>query len=176
MSDHPDAWSPDGTSIIYTRGDGRRGHDLWSVASDGSAEPVEFIVSPQEETGVTVSPDGRWIAYVRQSTGRPEVWVREFQGEGHGEQVTVGGGFRPQWLDERTLLYWARPDGKDTLYRVRLDLDGDEIGVGGPVQVVEFVDRDLDGLDVHPDGRILVRLQPGSGAYNFATVLVGWQD
>jgi hypothetical protein len=81
--------------------------DLWAVSLDtGKAYPV--IESPFDERDAQFSPDGKWIAYSSDESGRPEVYVQPFPGPGGKERLSTNGGTQVRWRrDERELFYVA---------------------------------------------------------------------
>ena len=106
-----DDWSPDGTHILYQVQDPNGNRDLWVLPLAGDRKPMPVVQTPFAEAGGQFSPDGRWIAYVSNETGRNEVWVQPFPGPGAKFQVSAGGGTLPQWRrDGRELLYLGPND------------------------------------------------------------------
>jgi serine/threonine protein kinase/Tol biopolymer transport system component len=107
----PTDWSPDGRRLIVnTRVAtiGEQPRDVWSVSLDsGSAEAI--LSGPFPEYDARISPNGQWLAYVSEETGRPEVSVRAMSGSARRVVVTSGGGSQPVWRrDGHELLYVDR--------------------------------------------------------------------
>jgi eukaryotic-like serine/threonine-protein kinase len=90
-------WSPDGRSIISIRFDERGGRDVWVQTSDGREQERLAISSAADESGARLSPDGKWIAYVSDRSGRQEVWVASFPDGARNLQVSVDGGTSAHW-------------------------------------------------------------------------------
>jgi dipeptidyl aminopeptidase/acylaminoacyl peptidase len=79
--------------------------DSWAISLDGK-EAAAVADSPANESGAKFSPDGRWIAYSSDESGRSEVYVVSFPGFESRRQVSTDGGVLPQWnSDGRTLYY-----------------------------------------------------------------------
>jgi serine/threonine protein kinase len=80
-------------------------------------EPTPFAATPAAERDPAFSPDGRWIAYSSDETGRPEIYVRPFPGPGGKWQVSTGGGRFPAWSRARPELLYAvpTPGGSDIM-------------------------------------------------------------
>jgi Tol biopolymer transport system component len=106
---HPHGWSPDGKELIavqFTGGDS--GTDVVRFVPDATAKPQFIVRTPAREgvEGATLSPDGRWLAYVSNATGDFEVWVQSFAREGNPVRVSPRGGVEPVWArDGRELFY-----------------------------------------------------------------------
>lgn len=92
---------------------------LWSLRRDG--EPERLIVTPASESQAVISPDGRWLAYVSDQTGRFQVYVREFP-SGTSAAVSTDGGEEPMWSRDGRELYFRRGPG---VYAVTLSSNSD---------------------------------------------------
>jgi serine/threonine-protein kinase len=100
-AEFPNSWSPDGRTIAYilvsrlVTGKGER--DVWLVSPDGKQTKRPWLESPYAETAAAFSPDGRWMAYVSDESGRKEVYVRPFAGAGGRIKISSEGGAEPVW-------------------------------------------------------------------------------
>jgi dipeptidyl aminopeptidase/acylaminoacyl peptidase len=108
----PTDWSPDGRRLIVNTRlatIGARDGDVWSVSLEPRG-PAEAILSgPFPEYDARISPDGRWLAYVSEETGQPDVSVRAMSGPPTRLVVSSGGGSQPVWRrDGHELLYIDR--------------------------------------------------------------------
>ena len=87
-----------------------RGFEQWTIAADGSAQPRPFHDTPANELHAALSPEGEWLAYVSDESGRREVYVKPFPAGGSTNPISNGGGTEPIWSrDGRQLFY--RGDG-----------------------------------------------------------------
>ena len=78
--------------------------ELFRLSGDRELEPL--VASPANEMGARISPDGVWLAYVSDESGRDEIWIRPFLGPGTGVPVSADGGVEPVWSrDSRELFY-----------------------------------------------------------------------
>ena len=116
------AWTPDGRRLVYRRGFSGSAGDLLYAAPHPDSTAVVFLETPFEEGLPSLSPDGRWLAYQSDESGRPEVYVRPFPGPGGRVQVSVDGGINPVWAhDGREIFYLD--SGSLVVATVRTDPD-----------------------------------------------------
>jgi serine/threonine-protein kinase len=102
----PGSWAPDGSLLAYVEQHPVTGRDVWLLESDGEARP--FVSSPFDESAPRFSPDGRWVAFVSNETGSPEVYVKATAGSAAPRRVSADGGREPVWApDGRSLFYRA---------------------------------------------------------------------
>ena len=105
---NPASWSPDG-EILVLELDGFAGSDLGILRrKDKKIEPL--LTGPFNERSPMISPDGRWLAYVSNESGRDEVYVRPFPGPGARWTISSSGGSVPRWSSHsRELFYREGP-------------------------------------------------------------------
>jgi serine/threonine-protein kinase len=102
----PTSVSPDGEFLIYADSSRNTGRDIWMVPLEGDRKPSVFLQSPFEDHVGKISPDGRWLAYVSNESGRFEVYVRPFPSSSGRWQISTEGGAEPLWSrDGRELFY-----------------------------------------------------------------------
>ncbi len=108
----PTDWSRDGRYIVYMDILPKTKFDLWVLPLFGDRRPQPFAQREFNEKQGRLSPDGRWIAYASDETGRFEVYVQPFPASGGKWQITTGGGEQPQLAARRkgTLLRWRGPE------------------------------------------------------------------
>ena len=114
-------WSPDGKFIIYHVTTGAAGYDLWALALEGDRKPIPLALAKYNEVQGVVSPDGRWIAYTSDESGRYEIYVQSFPDTNVAQKTTVstGGGTQPRWSKDGRELFYLRSDGLLTTVSVR---------------------------------------------------------
>jgi Tol biopolymer transport system component len=115
----PSDWSPDGRVLLYVSQDESTGSDLWALPLGGLPAPFPVVQTRFAEDEGQFSPDGRWIAYRSNESGRLEVYVRPFPGPGGARRISIDGGSQPRWRrDGKELFYVA---ANDTLMAVPID-------------------------------------------------------
>jgi hypothetical protein len=101
----PVSWSSDGR-LLFESLSPKTKDDLWILAGSGDRKPVPVLQSTFREQYGQFSPDGRWIAYISDESGRDEVYVQSSTDAALRMQVSSGGGWRPRWRgDGRELFY-----------------------------------------------------------------------
>ena len=108
----PQSWSPDGQSIAHVVVDPKMRADIWLLPLSGNRQPAPFLQTSFHEYHARISPDGRWMAYVSNESGRDEVYVTRFPRAAGKWPVSSNGGNSPVWRrDSRELFYHAH-DGQ----------------------------------------------------------------
>jgi len=104
-------WSRDGRWLVLRTDNGGKGAgDLIGVRTSGDTTPVVLVGSPFTELNPAVSPDGRWLAYASNESGRNEVYVRPFPNTSDGRwQASTSGGLQPRWSPDGRELYFLDP-------------------------------------------------------------------
>ena len=104
-------WSPDRRFIVFgASGPGTDG-DLWILPMTGERKPLLFLKTPHNESSATFSPDGRWIAYESNASGRSEVYVRPFPVKEGVFPISRDGGWSPRWRGDGKELFFLSLDG-----------------------------------------------------------------
>jgi Tol biopolymer transport system component len=93
---------PGGLSAIVPLGLASGRQDIWVTPTDAPGAPRPFLNAAYNELTPAISPDGRWIAYVTDRSGRIEVYLRALEGEGAEIPVSVSGGTDPSWSSDGT--------------------------------------------------------------------------
>jgi len=108
----PMSWSPDGGSIVYEVIDQKTSNDLWMLPLSGDRKSSPLLHTPFAETHGQISPDGRWLAYQSNESGRNEVYVQPFPSGAGKWQASTSGGLFPRWRhDGRELFYMSQQSG-----------------------------------------------------------------
>jgi tRNA A-37 threonylcarbamoyl transferase component Bud32 len=143
----------------------------------------QLIDTPYDESEIVLSPDGRWLAYVSDETGRPELFVRPFPDVGRARyQISSGGGAAPLWSRDGRELFFLNADRGMTVVTVA---PGAELRLGEP-QVLFRLNEDIYPLereyytpyDISPDGRfIMARLMRSTASQQAPLIMtLNWFD
>ena len=113
----PTSWSPDGKFLLYTAaGDHKTGQDIWVLPLAAGVKPFPLLQTPFNESNAQFSPDGRWVAYQSNESGRSEIYVIPFSPEGGApggkRQVSTAGGVLVRWRQDGKQLFYIAPDHK----------------------------------------------------------------
>jgi serine/threonine-protein kinase len=107
---HPSDWSQDGRYILFEQLDETTGWDVWMLDVK-THEAAPLLQSRFNERSGALSPDGRWLSYTSDESGRDEVFLRSHPAGNHKLQITNGGGFVGGWRDDGLELLFAAGTG-----------------------------------------------------------------
>ena len=105
-------WSRDGSWLVLRTGgtDGKR--DIWAQHLGTDSAPTRLLATEFDENAVTLSPDGRWLAYQSDESGEAEIYVRPFPNISSGKwTVSLGGGRVPLWAHNGRELFYLHGRG-----------------------------------------------------------------
>jgi Tol biopolymer transport system component len=152
----PQSVAPDGRSVTC---DARRQlvrSDVVLVPTTGGGEVRPLRATPLDDAGGQLSPDGRWLVWSSDESGRYEVYVDRHPEGGALVQVSHGGGLQPRWSARRNELFFKTPDNR--LHAVPIETGAGTVSVGTPVPLFPIVEYDGWTYAPAPDGeRFLVR-------------------
>jgi eukaryotic-like serine/threonine-protein kinase len=92
----PMTWTPDGQTLVYWTSAAKTQGDVWGLPMTGEKKPFPILNSPADERHPQVSPNGKWIAYSSNETGRSEIYVQPYP-QGVKIQISSHGGVYPRW-------------------------------------------------------------------------------
>jgi eukaryotic-like serine/threonine-protein kinase len=175
----PGSWPPDGQWLAFSEADPTTGYDIWVLGLQGDRKPRPFLQTPSNECGPIFSPDGRWLAYVSDESGRNEIYVRPFPGPGGKTQISTEGGTQPMWA----------PNGRELFYR-----NGDKMMAAAvetkPVFAASKPKLLFEahyetgfspferGYDLSPDGQrfLMIKASEQESAATQLNVVLNWSD
>jgi Tol biopolymer transport system component len=178
-------WTPDGQTAIWTRGSeasritGQVGGRFAIMTMGPDRKPVTYFDPGYSIAHPTVSPDGRWMAFSSDQSGRREVFVMGFPEPGAPRQVSLAGGTQPRWRGDGRELFFLSPDSK--LMAVGVNTTHADIRFGRPEPLFDAPMRRWLGwswwsteYDVSPDGkRFLINVVREERATPL-TVILNW--
>jgi serine/threonine protein kinase/Tol biopolymer transport system component len=181
----PTDWSRDGRFVIYDLQGAQTKTDLWVLPLGGDKKPFPFLQTEYDEQGGRFSPDGHWVAYASDESGRPEIYVRTFSSSTVGGApdaggkwlISTGGGFEPRWRRDGKELCYLSPEGKVMAVDVTT-AGGFQSGAPKPLFQVPGTGAGALGQswDMAPDGkRFLLPVPISAQDVPPFTVVLNWQ-
>ena len=167
----PLSFTPDGRVLAIQKSHLESVMDILTMSMDPEGEPEPFIVTPANERAARFSPDGRFVAYVSDESGRDEVYVQPYPGPGGKIAISTGGGNGPVWSADGNELFYRR--AKDFMV-VDVDVDVEIEGAfspGAPRRLFSgpYLSSDMSvhrvaQYDVSRDGEkfLMIRREPAS--------------
>jgi eukaryotic-like serine/threonine-protein kinase len=116
----PTSWSPDGRFLLFDQTDPKTAWDIWVLPTTGDRTPYPYLASMFSEVDARFSPDGKWVAYTSDESGRDEVYIRSFPAARDKTQVSTVGGTSPQWAPGGRELFFLSIDGRLMAGKVQL--------------------------------------------------------
>ena len=180
----PGSFSPDGTRLVFREETAATGADLMVLALDAARRPPPpaqgvagsagnstsnarpLVQTTFNELNGEISPDGRWLAYQSDESGRDEIYVRPFPDADRGRwQISTGGGNRPLWARSGRELFYLAPGV--AMMSVSVE-GGSTFRAGNPARLFEGrysmpVTTSGRTYDVSPDGQRFLMIKVGDG-------------
>ena len=150
--------------------------DIYVVPLKGDRKPIPWLQTKFNETVPRFSPDGHWIAYVSDESGRYEVYVQPYPGPGGKWQISADGGQQPLWSRDGHELFYRNGDKtmevavttqpSFSASTPKILFEGEYETVGGPGT----------NFDIAPDGQrfLMVKASPGAAAGTQINVVLNW--
>ena len=169
----PMDFSPDGKYILFDDERQDTKLDIWVLPMEDERKPQPVVKTQFNETAAVFSPDGQWITYQSDESGRYEIFVRPFGGSGSKKQISADGGTEPVWS----------PDGRELFYR-----NGDRMMVANVSTNPQFAaskpellfrgwyatDRIAANYDISPDGQRFLMIKGEQTASTQIKIILNW--
>jgi len=169
-----ESWSADGKALLFGEWNATDQGDIWILPLEGERKPQPFLRTPFSEFFSSFSPDGRWIVYTSDESGRYEVYVRPYPGPGGKWQVSTEGGEEPVWSANGQELFYRNGEK----WMVASVQTKSEFHAQTPRLLFENYFINVPGLSHYPspDGQRQVMIQPiGQDANpNQINVVLNW--
>ena len=141
----PTDWSRDGRSLLYERVGKDSKSEIWVLPLVGERKPAPVLQGPFNHSQGALSPDGRFIAYVSDESGRQEVYVQTFPASAAKWRISPDGGSQPQWRRDGRELFYLTADGR--LMAASVD-SGFEAASPTPLFRTEAMNQDVAGTAI----------------------------
>ncbi|MDQ5858350.1 MAG: protein kinase [Acidobacteriota bacterium] len=166
------SWSSDGRFLALDlfRAGTTTQSDIWILPLFGDRKAYAFLATAADETGPHFSPDGRWLLYASDESGRDEVYVAPFPGPGGKWQVSTGGALGGEWVKGGREIFYITEDGAAMSVEVKADASGFEAGV----PKLLFRSTSTQG-DLTADGeRFLLAVRPDGAQSSSVMLVANW--
>jgi serine/threonine-protein kinase len=175
----PGSWSPVGEVLAFTEAAPETGYNLMTVDLDGDRQPHAFLKTPANEYGPKFSPDGHWLAYGSDESGRQEIYVRPFPGPGGKWQISTEGGGEPVWSRNGRELFYRNGD---KLMAAAVETTPTFVASKPRLMFEQHFEKSIfpfeANYDVSPDGKrfLLVVPSEGESAPAQINVVLNWSE
>jgi eukaryotic-like serine/threonine-protein kinase len=175
-SSYPLSWSADGRLLAFVSLDSQTAQDIWLLDAAPGAGPRRWLQSPFREGAPVFSPDDRWLAYVSDESGRPEIYIRPVAG-GQKLIVSAGGGTEPVWPRKSRELFYRNGSA---LMAADVMTSGPTAEAGKPRRLFEGAYERSTAFwanyDADADGQrfLMIKGQQSSSAPAEIRVVVDW--
>ena len=172
-------WSVDGRFILYKQIDQATGaSDLWALPMSGEGAPFKVVHTQYDERDGQFSPDGKWVAYESNESGRPEIYIQPFPGPGPKARVSINGGTQVRWRSNGKEMFYIAPD--ERLMVVGIDLAAGAAGVGTPAPLFTTRLAPIRSISrqqyvVAPDGQRFLISSVEESATSPITLILNWK-
>jgi eukaryotic-like serine/threonine-protein kinase len=162
---------------VYSANELGTNWNIWVMPLTGAESPQPVLRTQFNETDARLSPDGRWIAYVSDESGKWEIYVQPFLSSGGKWQISSAGGRQPQWSRDGKEFFYVAPDQKLMAVPVH---PGTSLDPGAPKELFQLhtaTDSFGTSYDIAADGqRFLVSTLVGEEASPPLNVIVNWTE
>jgi len=169
-------WSRDGRFIAFVAPGLTTDWDIWILPLEGDRKPFPFRQSPAADVGPSFSPDGKWIAFTAEESGRSDVFAAPFPGPGEPIPISTAGGRDARWRGDGKELFYIAEDGRMMAVPIR---EGSTLEPGVPTALFDARTRVQRGFrfDASADGqRFLVVTRVSDVEFSPIAVVVDWME
>jgi serine/threonine-protein kinase len=170
-------WSPDGKVLVFDYGTADATGNIGMLSMEGDRPWKPLLQTAANEVSPALSPDGAWLAYTSNQTGRPEVYIERFPSLGDRRQISSDGGSAPLWSPNGRELFYRRGDAM-----MVVAIDQRTLSVGNPEALFEGPHAgDVAGsrrYDIASDGRrfLMIKESPETATPPSIIVVENWDQ
>ena len=160
---------------MYEQASQKLATDLWLLSLSGDRKLVPYLQTPFDEMAARFSPDGRWMAYQSNESGRFQVYVQTVP-SGAKYQISTSGGTFPRWRRDGKELFYIG-GGRIMAASIRTSPGGIEVETPRPLFAISPIGSFFGyGYDVMPDGKRFLIIEPTSDDADPLKVVSDWQS
>src|SRR5262245_15164616 len=168
---HPTSWSADNRFILYRRIEANVSH-LWVLPVYGDGKPFPFLKTRFNVTEARFSPDGQWVAYSSDDSGRYEVYVASFPRPNRKLRISATGGHLPVWRpDGKEIFYQA---GSNTLMAADVNNSSSFLEIGNVRPLFQTASKPIAVYDTTDGEHFLLGLLKEQQSSSELTLLINW--
>jgi serine/threonine protein kinase len=175
-------WSRDKQYLLYFTYDAKTQHDIWALSMTGERKPFPVIQTEFEERNGRFSPDGNWVAYQSNESGRFEIYVHSLRGHERATRISTGGGAQVRWRSDGKELFFTSLDGWMMAAPISFAAGGKAVEAGTPAKLfphhLSWPVESIDGPEyvVSSDGQRFLIDRPTQDVSNPPiSVILNWK-
>ncbi len=175
----PHFFSPSGDALVFrAQSSPETGNDIGMISVGSNAETIWLLREPYQERNAELSPDGRWMAYQSDESGRWQIYVRPFPDvEDNLWQVSNAGGLRPLWSRDGQELFFLEPGPPERLMAAAIEATETTFSFGSRTPILDWPYLGASGpggrtYDVSPDGQKFLALKEGGSEGTTQQIIV----
>ena len=168
---YPTGWSPDGKQIVFYQLDPDTLENIYVLPTSGEIPPKVYAAGPGLDQYGSVSADGKWMSYLSNDSGTPEIYAQSFPAPGRRVRISTAGGGLSWWTrDGRHIVYL---DPRKTSLMIA-DVEPGETLKAGTARVMAFLPPGIIAIDGLPDRQKWLALVPENAGAGTVTVVQNW--
>jgi serine/threonine protein kinase len=163
--------TPDGRQLLFSQTGEKSSWGIWMLSLDGPAPPLPVVVSTHTQEIARLSPDGRFVAYVSDESGRPEAYVSQMGTGAPSVRVSPSGAVLLRWSRDGSEIFYTAPS--EQLFTVSVSTSP-SLQIGAPRLLFSLPHGGWRAFDVAADGRFLASVPQSSYATQPLRIAVNW--